>query len=162
MEEERQEESTVEVKAEEAVPVAEDAAEAADEEKEDPETVKLREELAAVKGQLLRMEHERYLLSRGVPEEDLDYYAFKIEHSEGAGDDFRKAARDYLKAHPVRRTAVSSGAELGAAGVRKPGTSGAQDRGELGGRAGRRRRPQTRQRERDDEPAAAQPLSKVQ
>ncbi len=61
MEEERQEESTVEVKAEEAVPVAEDAAEAADEEK-DPETVKLREELAAVKGQLLRMEHERYLL----------------------------------------------------------------------------------------------------
>ena len=102
--------------------MAEDAAEAADEEKEDPETVKLREELAAVRGQLLRMEHERYLLSRGVPEEDLDYYAFKIEHSEGAGDDFRKAARDYLKAHPVRRTAVSSGAELGAAGVRKPGT----------------------------------------
>ena len=122
MEEERQEESTVEVKAEEAVPVAEDAAEAAAEEKEDPETVKLREELAAVKGQLLRMEHERYLLSRGVPEEDLDYYAFKIEHSEGAGDDFKRAARDYLKAHPVRRTAVSSGAELGAAGVRKPGT----------------------------------------
>ena len=111
------------MKAEEAVPVAEDAAETADEEKEDPETVKLREELAAVKGQLLRMEHERYLLSRGVPEEDLDYYAFKIEHSEGAGDDFRKAARDYLKAHPVRRTAVSSGAELGAAGVRKPGSA---------------------------------------
>ena len=59
MEEEKQEESTVEVKAEEAVPVAEDAAEEADEEKEDPETVKLREELAAVRGQLLRMEHER-------------------------------------------------------------------------------------------------------
>ena len=85
--------------------------------------MKLREELAAVRGQLLRLEHERYLLSRGVPEEDLDYYAFKIEHSEGAGDDFRKAARDYLKAHPVRRTAVSSGAELGAAGVRKPGSA---------------------------------------
>ena len=123
MEEEKQEESTVEVKAEEAVPVAEDAAEAAAEEKEDPETVKLREELEAVRGQLLRLEHERYLLSRGVPEEDLDYYAFKIEHSEGAGEDFRKAARDYLKAHPVRRTAVSSGAELGAAGVRKPGSA---------------------------------------
>ena len=119
MEEEKQEESTVEVKAEEAV----SAEEAADEEKEGPETVKLREELETVKGQLLRLEHERYLLSRGVPEEDLDYYAFKIEHSEGAGEDFRKAARDYLKAHPVRRTAVSSGAELGAAGVRKPGTA---------------------------------------
>ena len=122
MEEEKLTGAADEVTAEEAVPVEEDRTEAADEEKEDPETVKLREELATVKGHLLRMEHERYLLSRGVPEEDLDYYAFKIEHSEGAGDDFRKAARDYLKAHPVRRTAVSSGAELGAAGFRKPGT----------------------------------------
>ena len=123
MEEEKREESTAEVQAKEAVTVEEDRTEAAEEEKEDPETLKLREELEAVKGQLLRMEHERYLLSRGVPEEDLDYYAFKIEHSEGAGDDFKKAARDYLKAHPVRRTAVSSGAELGAAGVRKPGSA---------------------------------------
>ena len=122
MEEEKLTGAADEVTAEEAVPVEEDRTEAADEEKEDPETVKLREELEAVRGQLLRLEHERYLLSRGVPEEDLDYYAFKIEHSEGAGDDFKRAARDYLKAHPVRRTAVSSGAELGAAGVRKPGT----------------------------------------
>lgn len=91
-------------------------------EEESPETVKLRDELAAVKGQLLRMEHERYLLSRGVPEEDLDYYAFKIEHTEGAEADFRKAAREYLKAHPIRRTAVSSGAELGAA-TRKPASA---------------------------------------
>ena len=95
MEEERQEESTVEVKAEEAVPVAEDAAEEADEEKEDPETVKLREELAAVRGQLLRLEHERYLLSRGVPEEDLDYYAFKIGHRER--DDEPAAAQPLSK-----------------------------------------------------------------
>ena len=123
MEEEKLTGAADEVTAEEAVPVEEDRTGAAEEETEDPETVKLREELAAVRGQLLRMEHERYLLSRGVPEEDLDYYAFKIEHSEGAGDDFRKAARDYLKAHPVRRTAVSSGAELGAAVVREPGTA---------------------------------------
>ena len=63
------------------------------------------------------------LLAAGVPEEDVDYYTFKIERMEGAQDDFKKAARDYLKAHPVRRTAVSSGAELGAAGVRKPGSA---------------------------------------
>ena len=84
---------------------------------------KLREELESVRGQLARMEHERYLLSRGVPEEDLDYYAFKIEHMDGAGADFKKAAKEYLKAHPVRRATASSGAELGAGSGRKAATS---------------------------------------
>ena len=96
---------------------------ASDAEEEDGEMQKLREELESVRGQLARMEHERYLLSRGVPEEDLDYYAFKIEHMDGAGADFQKAAKEYLKAHPVRRTTVSSGAELGAGSARKPATS---------------------------------------
>ena len=95
----------------------------AEEEESSREMEKLREELKSVRGQLARMEHERYLLSRGVPEEDLDYYAFKIEHMDGAGADFKKAAKEYLKAHPVRRTTVSSGAELGAGSARKPATS---------------------------------------
>ena len=47
-----------------------------------------------------------------MPEEDVDYYTFKIERMEGAQDDFKKAARDYLKAHPIRRATVSSGADL--------------------------------------------------
>ena len=90
---------------------------------ENGEMEKLREELESVRGQLARMEHERYLLSRGVPEEDLDYYAFKIEHMDSAGADFRKAAKEYLKAHPVRHATVSSGAELGAGSARKAATS---------------------------------------
>ena len=90
---------------------------------EDGEMKKLREELESVRGQLARMEHERYLLSRGVPEEDLDYYAFKIEHMDSAGADFRKAAKEYLKAHPVRHATVSSGAALGAGSARKAATS---------------------------------------
>jgi len=90
---------------------------------EDGEMKKLREELESVREQLTRMEHERYLLSRGVPEEDLDYYAFKIEHMDSAGADFRKAAKEYLKAHPVRHATVSSGAELGAGSARKAATS---------------------------------------
>ena len=90
---------------------------------EDGEMKKLREELESVRGQLARMEHERYLLSRGVPEEDLDYYAFKIEHMDSAGADFMKAAKEYLKAHPVRHATVSSGAELGAGSARKAATS---------------------------------------
>ena len=90
---------------------------------EAPELDRLRAELESVRGQVTRLEHERYLLSRGVPEEDLDYYAFKIEHMEGAKSDFRKAAKEYLKAHPVRRTAVSSGADLTAGSTRRPATS---------------------------------------
>ena len=90
---------------------------------EDGEMKKLREELESVRGQLMRMEHKRYLLSRGVPEEDLDYYAFKIEHMDSAGADFRKAAKEYLKAHPARHATVSSGAELGAGSARKAATS---------------------------------------
>ena len=78
----------------------------------DEELEQLRADLETARGQVTRLEHERYLLQRGVPEEDLDYYLFKVEKMESAQDDFKKAARDYLKAHPIKRTAVSSGAEL--------------------------------------------------
>ena len=76
------------------------------------ELEQLRADLETARGQVTRLEHERYLLARGVPEEDVDYYTFKIERMEGAQDDFKKAARDYLKAHPIRRVTVNSGAEL--------------------------------------------------
>ena len=76
------------------------------------ELEQLRADLETARGQVTRLEHERYLLARGVPEEDVDYYTFKIERMEGAQDDFKKAARDYLKAHPIRRATVSSGADL--------------------------------------------------
>ena len=129
-EKEKVEEATAEVKeeAEVAAATTPSGAEAPppsgrEAKEEAGEMEKLREELESVRGQLVRMEHERYLLSRGVPEEDLDYYAFKIEHMDGAGADFKKAAKDYLKAHPVRRTTVSSGAELGAGSARKPASS---------------------------------------
>ena len=77
------------------------------------ELEQLRADLETARGQVTRLEHERFLLARGVPEEDVDYYTFKIERMEGAKDDFRKAAKEYLKAHPVRRATVSSGADLG-------------------------------------------------
>ena len=76
------------------------------------ELEQLRADLETARGQVTRLEHERYLLARGVPEEDVDYYTFKIERMEGAQDDFKKAAREYIKAHPIRRVTVNSGAEL--------------------------------------------------
>ena len=76
------------------------------------ELEQLRADLETARGQVTRLEHERYLLARGVPEEDVDYYTFKIERMEGAQDDFKKAARDFIKTHPIRRATVSSGADL--------------------------------------------------
>ena len=87
------------------------------------ELEQLRADLEAARGQVARLEHERILLASGVPEEDLDYYTFKIERVEGAEDDFAKAAKEYLKAHPIRRGPVSSGAELGGVRRAKPQTA---------------------------------------
>ena len=97
--------------------------EGADEREESEELENLREELERVRGELTRLEHERFLLSRGVPEEDVDYYSFKIGKLAGAKEDFAKAAKEFLKAHPVKRASVSSGAELGSVGGRRPETS---------------------------------------
>ena len=87
------------------------------------ELASLRADLETARGQVTKLENERYLLSRGVPEEDLDYYAFKIGQQEGAGDDFKKVAKEYLKAHPVRKATVSSGAELSGSRRSKPLTA---------------------------------------
>ncbi len=87
------------------------------------ELEQLRTDLENVRGQVTRLEHERCLLAKGVPEEDLDYYTFKIERMEGAKDDFAKAAKEYLKAHPIKRATVSSGAELSGGRKSKPQTT---------------------------------------
>ena len=89
----------------------------------DEELEQLRADLESARGQVARLEHERILLGSGVPEEDLDYYTFKIERMEGAQDDFAKAAKEYLKAHPIRRASVSSGAELGGSRRARPQTA---------------------------------------
>ena len=84
---------------------------------------RLRADLENANSQIARMQNERYLLSRGVPEDDLDYYLFKIEQTEGAKDDFKAAAKSYLKNHPIRRAAVSSGAELSGNRKSRPRTA---------------------------------------
>ena len=87
------------------------------------ELAELQAQLQAANEQITRMQNERYLLSRGVSEDDLDYYLFKVGQTEGAKDDFKKAARDFIKAHPIKRTTVSSGAELGGSRRSKPQTT---------------------------------------
>ena len=87
------------------------------------ELERLRGELENANLQIARLQNERYLLSRGVPEDDLDYYVFKIEKIEGAKDDFKGVAKSYLKNHPIKLATVSSGGELSGSRRSKPQTA---------------------------------------
>ena len=87
----------------------------------------LRQELAGARERVTQLERERSLLSQGVPEEDLDYYVFKIGKLTHDGKDFDAAAKEFLAARrnarpaPLRR---STGASL--AGRALPGPSASE------------------------------------
>ncbi len=76
----------------------------------------LRGELKQAQARVEELERERFLLSAGVSEEDLDYYAFKIGRLVTEETDFRTAAKRFLKEHrPAKNPAhVSTGASLAA------------------------------------------------
>ena len=81
----------------------------------------LRRELDLAREQVTRLERERVLLSRGVPEDDLDYYLFKIGRLVTPEKDFSAAAKDFLKQHRPRQAvgpALSTGASLASAAPR--------------------------------------------
>lgn len=58
-----------------------------------------RSELTAAQSELEQYRRERYLISKGVPAEDVDYYAFKIGKLVTDTTDFETAAAAYLKDH---------------------------------------------------------------
>ena len=73
----------------------------------------LRRALEESRARVTELERERLLLSRGVPEEDLDYYVFKIGKLVTEEKDFAAAAAEFLKRHALRQPApVSTGASL--------------------------------------------------
>ena len=73
----------------------------------------LRRELDAARSRVTQLERERFLLGRGIPEEDLDYYAFKSGKLVTPERDFAAAAKDFLRQRGTLRTAArSTGAEL--------------------------------------------------
>ena len=115
-------EETEEVKAEEnAEMITETEAEEKTEASEENE--KLREQLASANSRLEQLERERCLLLKGVPADDVDYYAFKIAKLVTPERDFGTAADAFLKEHGVRSPApglrFSTGAALGAQSPRK-------------------------------------------
>ena len=81
----------------------------------------LRRELDLARERVTRLERERVLLSRGVPEDDLDYYLFKIGRLVTPEKDFSAAAKDFLQQHRPRQAAgptLSTGASLASAAPR--------------------------------------------
>lgn len=59
----------------------------------------LRAALSRAEERVTQLERERALLSQGVPEEDLDYYMFKIGKLVTGEKDFNTAAKEFLKQH---------------------------------------------------------------
>lgn len=70
--------------------------------------------LAAAQAELEQFRREKLLLGKGVPSEDVDYYAFKIGKQVTDTVDFEKAAEAYLKDNPPAGTVtVDLSAPLG-------------------------------------------------
>lgn len=69
-------------------------------------------DLAAVKAELEGLKNEKLLREKGVPEDEIDYYAYKIGKTVEDGKTFKDAAEKYLKENPVGRARVATSANL--------------------------------------------------
>ncbi len=74
----------------------------------------LRRELAASREEAEQLRRERFLLLKGIPEEDLDYYVFKIGKLTEDGTAFAEAAEAFLKKQEKKQAPglFRSGAKL--------------------------------------------------
>ncbi len=102
----------------------------AEESQEKPEPVpQLQKDLENALQRVQQLERERWLLSQGIPEEDLDYYSFKIGSLVTPGKDFAAAAREYLKSHRRRPSGgISTAAGLGGRVSKAPGINETMNR----------------------------------
>ena len=78
-----------------------------------PNVSEIEKERDQYKGQIEKMENEKYLSSKGVDQDDLDYVSFKVGQIVDDKTDFKKAADTYLKNNPrytgqVYRVSTSS------------------------------------------------------
>lgn len=79
-----------------------------------------RTELSAAQAELEQYKREKLLLGKGVPADDVDYYAFKIGKLVTDTLDFEKAAEAYLKDNPPAGTVhVDLSAPLGGGSLEK-------------------------------------------
>ena len=94
-------------------------------------TGELRAELDRTRERVTQLERERILLGQGVPEEDLDYYVFKIGKLVTPEKDFGAAAKEFMKehgAHPRASARRSTGASLSGGAARIQSTNDTMNR----------------------------------
>ena len=68
-----------------------------------------RTELTAAQAELEQYKREKFLLGKGMPAADVDYYAFKIGKLVTDAADFESAAEQYLKEHAPQQPESPSG-----------------------------------------------------
>ena len=80
-----------------------------------------RNDLAAAQAKVQQYERERYLLSKGIPAEDVDYYAFKAGQLVSDTKTFEMAADEVIKARAPQenKVRVDFGAPLQSGGTPK-------------------------------------------
>lgn len=71
-----------------------------------------RSQLAAAQAELEQMKREKYLTGKGVPAEDLDYYAFKIGKLVTDTKTFEQAAENFLKKNAPNKVRIDITAPL--------------------------------------------------
>lgn len=68
-----------------------------------------RTDLTAAQAELEQFRREKFLLSKGVSADDVDYYAFKIGKLVTAAVDFETAAEQYIREHTPKEPAQGQG-----------------------------------------------------
>ena len=80
-----------------------------------------RSDLAKLQEQLDALNHEKFLAGKGVPNEMLEFYAFKIGKLVTEGKTFEQAAEEYIKDHPPAGTVrMSTGGGVSKSGGTPP------------------------------------------
>lgn len=78
-----------------------------------------RSDLAAAQAKVQEYEREKYLLSKGVPAGEVDYYAFKAGQLVSESKTFEQAVEEVIKARPLSTVRVDFGAPLGGGSQQK-------------------------------------------
>ena len=68
---------------------------------------------AEAQSEIQKLKHERYLLDKGIPADDLDYYEYKISKNVTDTVSFEKAAEDYLKENKRNGVRMDTAAPVG-------------------------------------------------
>lgn len=78
-----------------------------------------RTQLTAAQAEIEQYKREKLLLSKGVPANDVDYYAFKIGKMVTDSKTFEQAAEDFFKENTTGKVHVDLGAPLGGSSLHK-------------------------------------------